>query len=123
MGLFDFLEKARERREKRFKQILDKEYELRKHKIAVKKELIDKIPCSQRSPNFFEGISNDQEPFGWPPGTVRGMITVFVCITFCIVMMWSFITGVHLIPIEWFLGIVTLVIGSYFYTRIRMLMP
>jgi len=67
----------------------------------------------------FFGISKDDEPFGWSRGTVRGIITIWIVLMFCIISMWSFISGAMFIPIEWFLGIVAMVIGSYFYSRFR----
>ena len=63
--------------------------------------------------------ANTNEPFGWPPGTVRGIITICITLVFLIILMYDFIKGVHWIPIDWFLGIVGAVILSYFYSRYK----
>ena len=56
---------------------------------------------------------------------VRGIITIFIVMTFCLICMVSFILPVF--PLSWkfellkyFFVIVTLVIGAYFYTRLKL---
>jgi len=121
MRLIDFLEKRRKDKQKRYEQLLEKEYEFRKEKLEARQEQVSKLePCKTINPISFEGISSDTEPFGWPPGTVRGIITFWVVMTFCLVCLWNFMMNLDLIPMEWFLSIVAIVIGSYFYSRFKM---
>ena len=118
-----WLEFVRERRRERrdyLKNALEAEQRIAEKRIEAKKELIEKFPLIASYPRIFSGTSKDDEPFGWAPGTVRGIITIWVVMTFCIITMWCFMTGAEFIPKEWYLGIVGAIIMSYFYTRYKM---
>jgi len=119
MGLREILKDRLEDRRERFKEELEKEYQFKKDKLEARKEVVNKI-VHKPSTMSFEGISNDTEPFSWPRGTVRGIITIWVVLSFCIIVMYSFMTRQNMIPVEWYLGIVAMIISSYFYTRMKM---
>ena len=111
------------RRQKQRQELLDKfldnRQELSSQSINevsdIVKEVINKSP--DRLGITLEG--ENTEPLGMARGSIRAIITIWIVLMFCIICMWDFMAGLRLIPIEWFLGIVSLVIGSYFYTRFK----
>jgi len=53
----------------------------------------------------------NNEPFGWPKGTVRGILTLWICLSTCLGFL------LDRIPVEFFLMISSAVILSYFVNR------
>jgi len=133
MKLWDYLDKRRQAKEKLMRDIFDKEHQLQERRVKANENVVDKIvnprganPClplvgrDLLKGNWFVGTFNNNEPFGWKPGTVRGMITIFMVLTFNILVMWSIMTGANFIPIDWYMYIMGIVILSYFVSRAAM---
>jgi len=115
-----------EERKKRIKENKKYLYELLRDKQMYNKKnqreaikVVNEIVKNKNQLEFEVEGAYQNEPFGWPPGTVRGIITICVTLTFLILVMHDFLGGVNIIPMDWFLGIVGAVILSYFYTRYR----
>jgi hypothetical protein len=122
------IKRVQDRRRERRERILDAlekrqdmNHEERLEAIRLVKTLSRELNKNKTTPLEMEGYGSlDSEPFGWACGTVRGMITIWVVLSFCILSMYNFMLGMGLIPINWYLGIVALIIGSYFYSRFKM---
>ncbi len=123
MNIWEYLYKRKRDRLETARELLLANQSLNQKRIDLVREM-SKDVCSFTHkfnlPYEFIGISADNEPFGWPRGTVRGIITIWTVLTLCIITMWSIMTGANIIPIEWFLGIMGMIIMSYFYTRFKM---
>jgi hypothetical protein len=119
------LRERRERRQKRIDNILriiENKQELSRDTREKVKSISNDIRKQNEDYELQLEFSDplNQEAFSWPPGTVRGIITLWIVLMFCIICIWNFMTGLNVIPIEWFMGIVGLVIGSYFYSKYKM---
>ena len=42
----------------------------------------------QHEPATYDSVSQGHYPFGLPPGSVRGMISLIICMFFWIVILW-----------------------------------
>ncbi len=115
--------RKRIRKKKKYLYNLMKDRQMNKYQNRNEAlKIIKEIAYDENKLEIEVSGANQNEPFGWPPGTVRGIITICVTLTFLIILMWDFIRGVGLIPINWFLGIVGAVILSYFYSRYKSMM-
>lgn len=77
----------------------------------IKKLVNNERPCN---PVVVDFKDEPDEPFGWKRGTVRGIITLWVTLTTCLLALF------RLIPLDWWLWIAGIVITSYFVSRISM---
>jgi len=85
--------------------------EKRRIVYEIKKLVKNERPCNQITVDFKD---EPDEPFGWKRGTVRGIITLWVTLTTCVLAVFK------LIPLDWWLWIAGIVISSYFVSRINM---
>ena len=124
MRLLEYLDRKKERRKQILQEERDRQLEIRKEKIESRKEVMKEAakvaPMAILARKSFDVVSKEDEPFGWPKGTVRGVITIWIVLTFCIIMMWDIFTGAGKIPTQWYLAIIGAVIMSYFYSRYKM---
>ena len=135
--MFDKLKERQARR----KEIADKlinqmeSPEIVKQRIKSRENIAKKIlerdnPCSkekyiQSAIELSRDPNDINEPFGWKKGTVRGILTFWITIGFLLITMLMIFTlplSLNIIFEMWkVLSLVfTIVIGSYFYTRIKM---
>ena len=83
-------------------------------------------PYYQRALNAeIEYKKDDDKPLGMSKGSIRGILTLIILITACIISMYLLFSS--LIPVDvkffvmsWFFGIASMVIGYYFISRISM---
>ena len=119
MRLFEYLREKRQLRREYLKDALDTQQAIAEKKIEAIHDVVRREPLLAQRYSMFYGVSKDDEPFGWPRGTVRGIITIWIVLAFCIYMIFDVGLGLNNIPVEWLLGIVGAVIMSYFYTRYK----
>lgn len=124
MKFFEYLRKKRQKRIEKIQSAIDSHKELKKERLSILKEIIKNRGKKVDDDIVYE-LSQDPdmpkpEPFNWPKGTVRGILTLWIVLIFCIIALWNFISGAGMIPIRWFLGLVGAVIMSYFYSRYKM---
>jgi hypothetical protein len=125
-------------------QVMDDSEEIKKQRIKsrenITKEVVKQIGENKKQGMgcpFYGSYSDNQlleltrdpdsndEPFGWPKGTVRGILAIWVTLGFLILTMLIF----FLLPISvamifemWKVlsGVFVLIVASYFWTRIKM---
>ena len=147
MSISNWLKKRQERREwarEKIDDALSNSEEVQKQKIISKenitKEAIKHIGEYRKSnvcpfvgsysDNKLIELSRDpdtlkDEPFGWPKGTVRGILTLWVSASFMLVtMLMIFLLDlpISIIFEMWkiFAGVFGVIVASYFWTRIKM---
>ena len=83
-------------------------------------------PYYQRALNAeIEFKKDDDNPLGMHKGSIRGILTLVVIITACIVSMYLLFSprmhyDIKFFVMSWFFGIASMVIGYYFISRISM---
>lgn len=115
--LLDRLNKWQNQRYNLQRLRINNEYKLRQEKIQNRKELAESATDNilpYMMPSMYMETDNENEPFGWAKGTVRGIITLWVSMTVCILAVF------RLIPTEYFLTIAAAIIMSYFFSRMAM---
>lgn len=98
-----------ERWRKRRKDLMQDIQILQKQKLDVVKEINKRNPNISASNILYKDHSN--EPFGWAKGTVRGILTLWFALVFCLKVL------LNQVPDHIFFAISTAIIMSYFVTR------
>jgi len=143
MKILDNIRKNRIKRRELLEKTIEEENEIRKQKIKsrenITKTAIEKV--GNRDINIgcpFLGINSDgpvmelaqdpenrEEPFGWPRGTVRGILTLIVVEGFFLMtmlMLYMFDMPLTIVFDMWKIlaGVFGLVVASYFWSRVKM---
>jgi len=141
MGILERVRENRLKRKELLEKTLDDAKEIQKQKIktreSIAKEIINRekrdidinvCPFLGGNKGMIEltkDPDNVEEPFGWPKGTVRGILTLWISTGFILItMLMIFLLNLPLSMIfdMWkiFAGVFGLIVASYFYSRIKM---
>jgi len=143
MKILDNIRKNRIKRRELIEKTIEDENEIRKQKIKsrenITKTAIEKMgdrdinigcPLLGNSKNgslleLSKDPDNLQEPFGWPRGTVRGILTLWIVVGFFLItmlMLYIFDLPLEMVFDMWKIlaGVFSVVVASYFWSRIKM---
>ena len=107
--LGDRIRKRRKELAKDINQLQDSRKDIIDKRNKVVKSLGNATPNITASASEYK--SYDNEPFGWRKGTIRGMLTLWITLVFCIRVIQD------RVPDNIFYAIATAIIMSYFVSR------